>query len=197
MKIGLENKKTAIAAAVLVLFAAWYGIHQFSGSDAPPTKPSSASTDTTPGVARRSPMVPRSQSRPNTVVAAPSLDPRLKLDLLRASEQIAYSGAGRNIFQDQPEIPKAEHTVIRPGPSLPPQPPQPAGPPPIALKFFGFASRPGEPKQIFLADGDDVFIARQGDVVDRRYKAMEIRSTEVVIQDVLNNNTQRIPLTAS
>jgi hypothetical protein len=194
MKLGLENKGKAIAAGALVLFAAWYGFHQLSGNDAPAPKPAVGET---PGVARRSPMVPRSQQKQNTQVNTPSLDPRLKLDLLRASEQIVYSGAGRNIFAETQEIlPRTTTTVIRTPPPTPQQ--QVAqGPPPINLKFFGFASRPGEAKQIFLADGDDVFIARQGDVVDRRYKVVEIRSTEVVIQDVLNNNTQRIPLTAS
>jgi hypothetical protein len=190
MKIGLENKKTAIVAAVLVVFAAWYGIHQFGNSGSPP------STIGTPGVAQRSRVVPRSQPRTNTQVNTPSLDPRLKLDLLHASERIAYSGGGRNIFQDTREkLPEIKHPVITPIP-----PPiannTPQGPPPIRLKFFGFANRPGEPKQVFLADGDDVFIARQGDVVDRQYKVVEIRSAEVVIQDILNNNTQRIPLTA-
>ncbi len=190
MKIGLENKKTAIAAAVLVIFATWYGIHQLGGSSDTPA------TTSAPGVAQRSRVVPRSQQKPNPQVTTPSLDPRLQLDLLRASEQIAYSGNGRNIFQDQPEkIPVASTPVVRPTPPVVVNT-APLGPPPIRLKFFGFANRPGEAKQVFLADGDDVFIARQGDVVDRQYKVVEIRSSEVVIQDILNNNTQRIPLTA-
>ena len=193
MKIGLENKKTAIPALVLVVFAIWYGIHQLSGGGTPAPSPNTGT-----GVAQRSRMVPRSQQRPSTAVNTPSLDPRLKLDMLRASEQIAYSGGGRNIFQDTPDIPVTNRDVRKPPqPPQPPQPPVAPGPPPIRLKFFGFANRPGEAKQVFLADGDDVFIARQGDVVDRQYRVVEIRSSEVVIQDMLNNNTQRIPLTAS
>jgi hypothetical protein len=80
----------------------------------------------------------------------------------------------------------------RTGPQ-PPAPPPP--PPPIDLKFFGFASRPGEPKKIFLSQGEDVFIATEGDIIDRRYKVLRIYPMSVEIEDVLNNNRQQIPLT--
>ena len=75
-------------------------------------------------------------------------------------------------------------------------PPPPPPPPPINLKFFGFASKPGEPKKIFLSEGEDVFIASEGDVVDRHYKVLHISPAAVEIEDVLNNNRQSIPLTA-
>ena len=84
------------------------------------------------------------------------------------------------------------------GPKAPPQPPPgPPPPPPIPLKFFGFASHTGEPKRIFLAQGDDVFIAEEGQIVDRRYKVLHINPTSVEIEDVLNNNHQTIPLSSS
>jgi hypothetical protein len=49
-------------------------------------------------------------------------------------------------------------------------------------------------KRIFLAQGEDVFIAREGDIVDRRYKVVRISGTAVEILDVLSNNRQSIPL---
>jgi hypothetical protein len=75
-----------------------------------------------------------------------------------------------------------------PPPALPP-------PPPINLKFFGFASKPGEPKKIFLSQGEDIFIAAEGDIVNRRYRILHISPAAVDIEDVLNNNRQSIPLT--
>jgi hypothetical protein len=39
-----------------------------------------------------------------------------------------------------------------------------------------------------------VFIAKQGDIVDRRYKVIQIQQNSVVIEDVLNRNRQTIPL---
>jgi hypothetical protein len=113
---------------------------------------------------------------------------------LRASEEIKYTGRGRNIFQAQIDIPKVvANPVKQPQVQLPP--PGPPPPPPIPLKFFGFASKPGETKRIFLSQGEDVFIAGEGDIVNRRYKVVRIGPSSVEIEDVLNNNRQSIPLT--
>src|SRR5439155_981691 len=71
----------------------------------------------------------------------------------------------------------------------------PGSTPAITLKFFGFANKPGEPKRVFLSQGDDVFIAAEGDIVDRRYKVLRISPMAVEVEDVLNNNRQSIPLT--
>ena len=72
----------------------------------------------------------------------------------------------------------------------------PAPPPPIPLKFYGFASKPSEPKKVFLADADEVFVARQGEIVERKYKVIQINNTSVVIEDALSKNQQTIQLTA-
>ena len=74
--------------------------------------------------------------------------------------------------------------------------PTPPPAPPIPLKFYGFASSPGEPKKIFLKLGEDVFVAGEGEIVDRRYKVVRISNTSVEIQDVVNSGPpQNIPLT--
>jgi hypothetical protein len=198
LKLGTENKKETIIAAVLVAFAAWFGIHQFtSGPTAGAATPVATNTEPAePGVAQRTTVTPRSQQqqRRNASIALPSGVPGLRLDLLRLSQQIAYAGTGRNIFRDEPEpLPRPNRPVITNRP-LPPVNTGPAPPPPINLKFFGFAHRSGQQKQIFLADGDDTFIAKEGDIVDRRYKVVRIYNDSVDIEDLLNNNTQRIPL---
>jgi hypothetical protein len=129
-----------------------------------------------------------------------SLDPTLKLDLLASSEKTEYQGNGRNIFVSQAEdvqIPKVV-TVVSPDQLGPQQwhPPAPPPPQPIPLKFYGFASSPGEPKKIFLKNGDDVFVAGEGEIVDRRYKVIRITNTTVEIQDVVGSGPpQTIPLT--
>ncbi len=73
----------------------------------------------------------------------------------------------------------------------PPTPP----PPPITLKFFGFANRPGETKKVFLSQNEDVFIAAEGEIVDRRYRVLHILPNAVEVEDVINNNRQSLPLT--
>jgi hypothetical protein len=64
------------------------------------------------------------------------------------------------------------------------------------LKYYGFSNRPGEAKKAFLQDGDNIFVAVEGDVVERRYKIVKITNTFVLVEDVLNNHQQNINLTA-
>ena len=108
---------------------------------------------------------------------------------------------GRNIFVSQAEAVVIPHPIT-PGTSPDVQtvdqwhPPTVPQAPPIPLKFYGFASRTGEPKKIFLKLGEDVFVAGEGEIVDRRYKVIRISPNSVEIQDVLNSGPpQNIPLT--
>ncbi|HEY1462633.1 MAG TPA: hypothetical protein VGF44_04370 [Terriglobales bacterium] len=198
MNSGTENRAKVIAAIVLlviaaVLFGSWF----FSSSD------TTTRVSSTPAIDEIAP--PRTSGstthgktngkKSNT--EARSLDPRLRFDWLKGSEDTKYSGTGRNIFQTYVEIPKPIVPPVKQNtPPIADQgPPQPPPPPPINLKFFGFASRAGEAKKIFLSEGEDIFIAGEGQIVDRRYKVLHISVNDVEIEDVLNNNRQSIPLT--
>lgn len=205
MKLGMNNPRKTIAAFVLFVFSIALFIRMFSSSsvsnnsgvraanvevsqNSPSTRPASRR------VRQRTVTTTRKTDTPAQVL--PSLDPRLRLNLLRESEETTYAGTGRNIFaMRQPEIEKPKAPPFT-RPQITPAVAQlPPPPPPIPLKFFGFASQPGQPKRVFLAQGDDVFVAAQGDIVNRRYKVVRINPASVEIQDVLSNNRQTIPLT--
>ena len=133
-----------------------------------------------------------------------SLDPRLRLDLLANSESVLYEGTGKNIFRAASEvvvIPKVKVPPLLPKPPevapAPSQPPPPPPPPPINLKFFGYSSGKGEKPKAFLSQGDNVWIAHEGDVVNRQYKIVHITPSAVEVEDLLNNNRQSIRLTQS
>lgn len=204
MKLGAENRKKTFAAlglGALALIMVIYRISNPAGtsSSAPPATPVQSSADSsTVNNARSAPRrtTPTKTGSTNNKKASvgPSIDPTLQLALLRASEDIKYTGKGRNIFQAQIDIPKVVAPPIK-TPEVQAQPQGPPPPPPIPLKFFGFASKPGETKRIFLSEGEDVFIAGEGDIVNRRYKVVRISPASVEIEDVLNNNRQSIPLT--
>jgi len=103
-----------------------------------------------------------------------------------------------NAFIEVPPAAPAKPKPAAPAIKTPPPPPVDPGPPPpppINLKFFGFANRPGEAKKVFLEQGEDIFVASEGDIVNRRYKVLKIAPTSVEVEDVLNNNRQSIPLT--
>lgn len=197
MKVGAENRTKLLIALGLMGAAVVVFVLNFNGSSP------SAAAPTTPaplGTASPSTMPPRTAShtkiRGKKVSSAPhSLDPTLRYDWLKASEDTKYEGTGRNIFLAQAEIPQPAGRGNTDKPKEAEGPPPPPPPPPINLKFFGFASKPGEAKKIFLSEGEDVFIAAEGDVVNRHYKVLRISPNSVEIEDVLNNNRQSIPLT--
>ncbi len=183
MNLGTENRTktwTAIALCVLAVLAVLYELWP-SSQPAPPVERSSASSGT------------NAKGQPGTTPVFSNLDPTLRTDLLRGSESVTYQGSGRDIFHAQPE--EVASVGNAPDPRKKPQTvttvPQT---PQIPLKFYGFASENNK-KQIFLSQGDDVFVAKEGDIVKGRYKVVHVNSNNVEIQDVLGNYSQSIPLT--
>jgi hypothetical protein len=204
VKLGSESRIKMIAAValgVVALVLLGRGFIPMLGGGSPAVT-TAAATPTSPSAAEFSNLAqpaPRTQARTRVVKkhTAQSLDPTLRNDLLKISEETKYQGSGRNIFRVFVEIPKPV-TPVAPQPQKQADsgPPQPPPPPPINLRFYGFAtSRPDGAKRIFLSQGEDVFIASEGDIVDRRYKVVRISANAVEILDVLSNNRQSIPLT--
>jgi hypothetical protein len=205
VKLGFENKKKTLWAAGLGVLAfaalAYELIPFFMGSS---TQAASAPT-TEVATAPAGKVQGKAATKLGKQVKADNLDPTLRLDLLAASEKTEYEGSGRNIFVSQAE------DVVIPKPLTPGikgakgdeeaaapiyTPPAVPTAPPIPLKFYGFASSPGEPKKIFLKLNEDVFVAAEGEIVDRRYRVMRISTNSVEIEDVVNSGPpQNIPLT--
>jgi hypothetical protein len=182
MKVGAEDKKKLYAMAALLALALLLIVRTLFFSNGAPAASANAATSPIAAV--------RASKGPNL-----TLDPTLRTDLLKNSEGAEYRGSGRNIFEEQAApLPQPTKTVVV-TPSPTPPPPGPPPPPPIPLKFFGFANNPGEPKSIFLAQGEDIFIGHEGEIVNRRYKIVHIGSNAVEIEDVMNSNRQSIPLT--
>lgn len=109
------------------------------------------------------------------------VDPRLRLTQLELTEDKRYEGSGRNIFGvDSEHVPKH----IPPAPAPIPSPPTvPAAEPTIPLRFFGFVSMLDIPRRGFFGDGDALFIAREGEIVDRRYRILRIDVNSVEVED--------------
>lgn len=179
MKLGAENKKAVHWAVALLTVALLLGICNFwkfgssSGSPAALGDP----------ISRKTPQVITLEGT------------ALHVDDLIASQHKRYEADGRNIFRMEeiklPPVPapiRKESAVKLPSISAP-------LPPPINLKYYGFASKHNEPKRVFLAGEGEVFVARQGDIVEGKYKVAQIKNTSIVIEDALNNNRQTIPLT--
>jgi hypothetical protein len=181
MKAGAESKTKTRVAIVLVIVAIGTVIWTLIPQGALTTQPAPFAA---------------SPAKATASQATESLDPRLRLDLLANSEEIKYTGKGKNIFSALPEqidIPKVAKSPLlsQQGPKVYIPPP----PPPITLKFFGLTNTKGEKPKAFLSQGEDVWIAHEGDVVNRHYKIVRISPNAVEVEDLLNNNRQNIPLT--
>ena len=116
----------------------------------------------------------------------------LHLNALAAVPQNANELGRRNLFRMQEiEVVSKSVSYENPPPPLPPVDLQPS----IPFKFYGFARKQADPYWIFLQDNQDVFVTRLGDTIERRYKVIELRKNGAVIEDVLSNQRQLVPLT--
>jgi hypothetical protein len=210
MKLGTENKSKTIVALVLlglalIFVAQWIFTSEGSTATTTVAKPTIAAaplTEQNNAAETKRQVSRRSDQKTIATTWKPSLDPRLELKSLQSSESIEYKGSGRNIFEMTAEPPVV---IPTPGASgrtdikTPPPPVVAAGPPPpppINLKFYGFETKDGGQKRVFLSQDGSVFVAKEGDIIARRYKVTRINQTSVEIQDLLSNNKQTIPLIA-
>jgi hypothetical protein len=190
VKLGAENRPKLIAAVVLGILAVFLFLRFLSGLSGGSPSTAVAAAPSAHSTGGR--IIAHAGKR---VAAGPrSLDPTLRYDWLKVSEDTKYEGRGRNIFRAEVDIPKPIVSPVKPV-AVVQQPTGPPPPPPINLKFFGYSNHPGEAKKIFLEKGEDIFVAREGDIIDRRYRILHIMPNAVEVEDVLNNNRQSIPLT--
>lgn len=202
MNMGTEDKKKLGILAVVGVFAlgaVFYMYSELSTPDVP--APVAATVTTVPTAPVAVPMTAPTTSgvAKNVGTSATHLDPTLHMEPMLVTEALVYSGSGRNIFSPNSapvEIPKAIASARPKAPVIPAftGPVGPPPPPPIDLKFFGTATSADGVRRAFLLHGEDVFLASQGDVVQRRYQVETISANSIVVKDMTDNNTQTLPL---
>jgi hypothetical protein len=205
LRIGTEDKKKVYLAAglgaLMLILLVRFLWQNFGPSPTPPAQPPlviTAPGTTVPAPATAPQLSARAYARPaaSKVGSASSLDPTLHPEIMEQAESLEYTGSGRNIFSQfsaPPAIPKPIASVrnVVPVDTGPPPPPPP---PPINLRFYGYAAQKNGQKQVFLLQGDDIFIASEGDIVDRRYRVGKIGTLSVQVEDLPYHNTQNLPL---
>ena len=201
LALGTENKRQVITAsvlAVILLICAFFVYRQFFGSSSPGDSgpaPAAPTVQNPPAPSGKPSASGNEAERINNA----GIDPSLHFDKLAQSEDIEYSGTGRNIFSAEsapisipkPLISARPNAQAVAAQNIPPPPPKP---PAIDLRYFGYSQDGQKVLKAFFAHGDDIFMAKTGDIVDHRYKVGVIRPLNVEITDLAYNNTQTIPI---
>lgn len=207
--LGTENKRQVyivIGLFLVILGGAIYELYDYFGSPstpapiAAPAKPGTPANGRPSGTGRV--VTSNAQGKEAEKLSNTGLDPTVHFDLLAQSEDVEYAGTGRNIFSAESAPVHIEPLIATARPNgapvvLPPvAPPRPTAPP-IDLKYFGYTQAKDKSINAFFSHGEDVFMAKSGEVVDHRYKVGNILPASVQVTDLSYNNTQTLPLTAN
>ena len=137
-----------------------------------------------------------------------TVDPTLRLDLLAKLLEVKLEGGHRSLFDFSPAPPpKTPDVKIVPKTSQPGAAEAVAGAagsaadpvkppaPPIQLKFYGYISpvRQGV-KRAFFLDGEEIYVASEGEVIKKRYKVVRIGVNSAVVEDLEYQHQQTLPL---
>lgn len=231
MKLGAEPKKIAMLVGIIGVGLA----AMFIGDDTPPgrrtpatpgraTAPPAAGPRTVPVVAQREGAKTRpalraavqefkpvlKSSRAEDRVDPATIDPTLRLELIKRLAAVQIEGGSRTIFDfgaapppKQPDPPKifpkpASEVAAAAAPppvSVTPAPPVKPSAPPIRLKFYGFVGGARtKTKRAFFLDGEDIFVAGEGDVIQKRFRVVRIGLNSVVMEDLEFKSQQTLNL---
>ena len=182
MTIGTNSRKKIVALIVTWLVAG--SLLYIDLSSSPPLRPVLKTT--------------RSEGR----IDHPITDPKLRVDLLATLQMVKVPGDKRDLFQFVAIDPKKAVTQERkitanPTPELskPPDVQQPAS---IPFRFYGYTSLVKQwPKRAFFLEGDAIYIAAEGELINSRYKVIYVGVNSAVVEDTSNRSQQALPLVES
>ena len=120
-------------------------------------------------------------------------DAEILPDRLEDSGPSAVAEAKRNIFlYGQPAQPVGPRpTPVQVVDTTPPPPPPP---PPAPVRFFGFSqASAGGARRVFLTNGEETFIIREGDVFMQRYRLVRIGNENVEIEEISGAHRWVVP----
>jgi len=213
IRLGVDPKILVGCLIALPLLVYWYnsrGDEEGGGTTAgtPHTQGTAAPVATRARNAGRS----RLQNERGTLRLRPveggrgEIDPTLRLDLLDRVRAVHAETAVRNLFeegaaiaQNMPAIPKTAAMI--------PQP-LPAGPSAmmpanlnlavhIPFKYYGFArpSMKDDANRGFFMEGDNILVAAEGDVLERRYLIVALTPNTAKVEDIQLKQGQDLAVT--
>ncbi|MGA2046390.1 MAG: hypothetical protein ABSG96_01805 [Terracidiphilus sp.] len=205
--LGTENKRQVyivIGLFVVIVAAGAYELIGYFGGPSTPPPPApvvkTATSGARPAQGAKAGMT--GQGPDAEKLSNPDLDPTVHFDKLAGSEDVEYAGTGRNIFSADSGPVEIERPLNPARPNDEPRAQLPSvyvapSAPMIDLKYFGYTQTKDKTMKAFFSHGDDVFMAKTGEIVDHRYKVGTIQQGSVQVTDLSYNNTQTLTLSAN
>jgi hypothetical protein len=126
-------------------------------------------------------------------------NPHIITERLEGLQHVEYKGSHRNIFSETPppHVPtKVELDNARK--NAPPPIVQPPPPPPALIvneKFYGYVDDPKTgARRAFFTNGEDIFIAGIGDMLENRLRVTRIGNDTVELMEVSSSRRTTIPI---
>lgn len=204
IRLALNPKLLVLGLVVVAGVLFWYNsrdgeegaAHPAATQTAQPTTASIAVKTHTARVRRSSQTSEHATLRVRSIDAASGdVDPTLRLGLLSRLQSVALPSGERNVFESGPDPVIAQQQAalaakapkIMPASVAPAAAPVNSGPPPlnIPLKYYGFAKSGSnaDPNSGFFLDGDNVLVASEGELLQKRYLVVELTVNTAKLED--------------
>jgi hypothetical protein len=130
---------------------------------------------------------------------------KLRIDLLATLQAVEVAGHRRDLFQFAAVVVKEIVKQRRPEPQIVPyttkQPsptPEMQQPTPIPFRFYGYTSMLKQRRnRAFFLEGEAIYIAAEGDIINGRYKVISVGLNSAVVEDTSTRSQQALPLIES
>ena len=121
-------------------------------------------------------------------------NPALHLDRIERQRKLEYHPTGRNIFTAELPPPPQPKKPSYPSPQGP-EPPPPEPPLAVPFKYYGFSDDAATKKRRgFFTNGEDVFIAAEGDTVQGKFRVVSIGNTSAEVEEVSSHRRAKLNL---
>jgi hypothetical protein len=65
---------------------------------------------------------------------------------------------------------------------------------PSPLVFYGYVLRRGPPLSAFVLKDDEIYVTREGELIQSRYRVIAVSFLSVTVEDRLTGDRKKVPL---
>ncbi|HVN09083.1 MAG TPA: hypothetical protein VMV61_08935 [Patescibacteria group bacterium] len=119
------------------------------------------------------------------------VNPALHLDRIERLRKLDYRPTGRDILSSSLPPPPAPKKEVRR--DVGPMPPPPPPPLVVPFKFYGYtADAASKRRRAFFTNGEDVFIAAEGETVQGKFRVLTIGNTWAEVEEISSNRRAKL-----